>query len=70
MLFQCTVSGPAGVITQDVRNPVGVEPNSEQELKSFQSQMGDPVLVKKRIPEIAIFRIALVSSLKWIICSF
>ena len=70
MLFQCTVSGPAGVITQDVQNPVGVEPNSKQELKSFQSQMGDPVLVKKRIPEIAIFRIAQVSSLKWNICSF
>ena len=70
MLFQCTVSGPAGVITQNVQNPVGVEPNSNQELKPFQSQMGDPVLVEKRIPETAIFRIVQVSSLKWNICPF
>ena len=70
MLFQCTVSGPAGVITQNVQNPVVVEPNSNQELKPFQSQMGDPVLVEKRIPETAIFRIVQVSSLKWNICPF
>ena len=70
ILFQWTVSGPAGVVTQDVQNPVEVEPNSKQELKPFQSQMGDPVLVEKRIPETAIFRIVQVSSLKWNICSF
>ena len=53
------------MITQDVQNPVGVEPSLKQELKPFQSLMGEPVLVKKCIQEIAIFRIAQVSSLNW-----